>query len=349
MKQKTKAIFFRIGKDGERFFKNRTELERAGIEVILKGHVLDEHHLPTESESDAEILGSYVDSKLSEPVLKKFKNVKMIATFSTGTDHIDLAYCKKNNIVVSYVPAYGERTVAEYAFALILALAKKICEAKEKVSEPGIRRSEIIKGLDLEGKTLGVIGTGKIGKNVIRMANGFAMKILAHDVFEDKAFQKETGFEYVELDTLLTKSDFVTLHVPAMKETNHMINKKNIGLMKETAYIINTSRGNVIESEALYAALKNKKIAGAGLDVLEEEATAFRNDMSVLRDNKKENEEKKLRNVVITEEMLKLPNVIVTPHNASNTHEAHNRIFETSAKNVVSYLQGKPENPVPFN
>lgn len=339
-----KIGFFNIGTQGVEYMKRQTERFKAiNAEVAFYETVLNEDHILEDSTLD--VVSVFVDSSVKAEALRSMPAVKLVATLSTGYDHIDLNYCKSKNISVTYVPTYGEHTVAEYTFALLLSLSRKICESSKKIGEVSSLGAESLRGFDLCAKTLGVVGTGKIGKNVIKIAKGFEMKIVAYDVIKDEAFAKTYGFEYVPLETLLRESDIVTLHVPYMKETHHLINSGNIALMKPSAFLVNTSRGAVIETEALFGALKEKKIKGVALDVLEDESTCFREDTSFLAEEKCT--EDKLKTLLLNEMLIDMPNVLVTPHNAFNSYEALERIFETTVQNIESWAGGQPKNIVP--
>ncbi len=173
---------------------------------------------------DFEIISIFVECTLSKEIINFFPDLKFIAVRSTGTDNIDLSYAKQKNILVSNVPGYGSKTVAEFTFGLILCLLRKIPGGIEKVKKEGLFNFQGLLGTDLYDKTLGVIGTGKIGMNVIKIAKGFGMKVIANDKFPNDLKGKELGFEYMDLETLLKTADVVSLHVPATKETNHLIN-----------------------------------------------------------------------------------------------------------------------------
>lgn len=220
---------------------------------------------------DIDVAIVFIYSKLNKDVLSKMQNLKLIITRSTGYDHIDVEYTSKNGITVCNVPGYGNNTVAEYTFALILALARKFKPMIERTSK-GIFSRDGLTGIDLMGKTIGVIGAGRIGKHVVRIAYGFGMKILVYDRYKDQELIDKYGAEYVGLEDLLRMSDIVTLHVPYNKSTHHLINKFNIKLMKLDAMLINTSRGPVVEMEAIVQALKEGRLAGGvGLDTFEAE------------------------------------------------------------------------------
>ncbi len=279
-----------------------------------------------------EIISPFVYSFMNKDVLSKLPNLKMIATRSTGIDHIDFEECKKRKIEILSVPCYGSNTVAEYTFALLLAIARKIVVANQSV-EDGEFSPEGLTGVDINKKILGVIGAGKIGQNVIRIARGFGMKVLAVEHMQDPKLEKNLGFKYVDLETCLKESDFVTLHVPSIPETYHLINKSNIKLMKRGSYLINTSRGPIVETEAIVWALNNKILAGAGLDVTEEENVV--ESMSVVISKKYLKED--LKQVLSFHLLRDRDDVVFTPHNAFNTKEAIGRIVQTTIDNIKNY------------
>lgn len=292
---------------------------------------------------DAEILSVFVDSKLDEETLSAMPSLKYIAARSTGVDHIDKAYCDKRGILISSVPAYGEYTVAEYTFALILTLSRKIYDAYDRIRETGKFSQEGLRGFDLQGKTLGVVGCGKIGRHVVAIARRFEMNVLIFDPSQPEAFAKEMGARVVPFEDLLAWSDIVTLHVPYTESTRHLINAKTMGLMKRGAYLVNTSRGGIVETAALVKALKDGQLGGAGLDVLEEEG-AIQDELDILINNKAE--EYDLKTVLANHILVDMPNVVITPHNAFNTIEALQRILDTTAENIQAYLKGSPVNLV---
>jgi D-lactate dehydrogenase len=222
--------------------------------------------------------------------------------------------------------------VAEYTFGLLIAIAKKIVVAHQSVEE-GEFNPEGLTGVDLNKKTLGVVGVGKIGQNVIRIARGFGMKVLGVERVEDPALAKKLGFKYANLETCLKESDFVTLHVPFVPETFHLINRQNIKLMKRGSYLINTCRGPVVEIEAVVSALNNKILAGAALDVTEEETMV--EDISVVTGSRAHKQD--LKEVLSFHLLRDRDDVIFTPHNAFNTKEAIERIVVTTIDNIKNY------------
>lgn len=291
---------------------------------------------------DAEVISCFIYSDLSADVLKRFKNLKLIAARSTGFDHIDLEYCKKNGIVVANVPFYGENTVAEHVFALLLSLSRHIPEAIQRTRE-GNFSFKGLEGFDLYNKTIGIIGTGSIGMHAARMAKGFGMNVLAFDVSTNEDAAKKTGFSYVGLKELLRRSDIITLHVPGGVSTSHLLSDEEFSLMKDGVIIINTSRGSVINHKALLHSLYEGKVGGAGLDVLPEEPL-IREEAELLRAPFVQKHD--LESLVIDHALAHHKNVIVTPHSAFYTKEAVERILMTTHDNISHFLDGHPQNVV---
>ena len=293
---------------------------------------------------DAEIISVFVDSNINQRLIDKLPKLKFIATRSTGFDHIDIAYCKKKGIIVSNVPTYGENTVAEHAFALILTLSRKLYPSIERTHEQhSFETDHSLMGFDLKGKTLGVIGCGHIGKHVVRIGTGFEMNVLVFEPHPDKKLAKRFGFKYTNINNLLKKSDIITLHVPYNNKTHHLINEKAIKKMKHGVIIINTSRGSVVDTNSLVEGLKNKKIAGAGLDVIEEE-DCIKEERELL----KENLERacNLKTLLENHILMEMDNVIITPHNAFNSKEALQRILNITLENIIAFAKKKPLNKV---
>jgi D-lactate dehydrogenase len=288
-----------------------------------------------------EILASFVESPIDKKIIESLPQLKMIAAMSTGYDHIDLKTAEAKGIIVCNVPSYGEITVAEHTLALILALTRKLFPSIKRVKE-GAYDFHGLRGIDLQGKTLGVVGTGKIGVQVIKRAKAFDMHVIAYDPFPNKIAQREFDFSYVTLDKLLSTSDIITLHVPLLPTTQHMINKKNITKIKKGAYLINTARGALVDPEALVNALKNNQLAGAGLDVLEDE-NLIQNEEQIICG---ECSATQLKTNLMNNILIDHPNVIVTPHNAFNSTEALQRIVDTTIENIKAFSKGNVQNAV---
>jgi len=291
---------------------------------------------------NAEVISTFIYSKINAQKLEKLPKLKLIATRSTGFDHIDIEACQKKGVKVSNVPTYGENTVAEHAFALILALSRKIVPSVERTRMGDFNLSGL-RGFDLKGKTIGVLGTGNIGAHIVRIAYGFEMKILAYDLQPKSELVKKYGISYTSsLKELFRRSDIITLHLPLNKHTYHLVNKEILAETKKGAYLINTARGGLIDSEALVWALEENILAGAGLDVLEEEPL-IREERELLHKNI---ELSAMRDVLADQILLRHPKVIVTPHNAFNSREALERILKTTIKNIRAFLKGRAINVV---
>jgi D-lactate dehydrogenase len=285
-----------------------------------------------------------VQSEVPKALLDKLPSLKMIAARSTGFDHIDIKECAARGIVVSNVPTYGENTVAEHAFALILALSRKIFQSFERTEKMDFDR-EGLEGFDLAGKTLGVVGCGNIGRHSVMIGRGFGMKVVVYDVHPDEKFAQETGCTFVtKLDDLLTQSDVITLHVPFIPgKTEHLINKDNVKKIKRGAILVNTARGGIVDTEALLWALEEGTLSGAGLDVLEDEDDTF-DHIDLL--SKGFPRDKDIVTLLRNHLLVDRDDVIITPHNAFNSREARQRIFETTVENISAFVAGKAINVV---
>lgn len=255
--------------------------------------------------------------------------VKLLALRAAGYNNVDLAACE-GKIKVVRVPAYSPYAVAEHAVALMLSLNRKIHRAYWRTRDGNFSLHGLM-GFDMNGKTAGIIGTGKIAKKLIRILKGFGMNILAYDVYPDEHFAQEAGFTYVSLEELYRQSDIISLHCPLTEQTRNMINEESIALMKEQVMLINTSRGQLIHTNALIEGLKSKKIAAAGLDVYEEEEEYFYEDKS-----------DKIIDDDVLARLLSFNNVIVTSHQGFFTQEAMRNIAETTLQNVQDFMEGKP-------
>jgi len=269
-----------------------------------------------------EVVVAFVNDTIDAKTIDILYNegVRLIAMRCAGYNNIDFkaAY---NKIHVVRVPAYSPYAVAEHAMALLLTLNRKIHRAYNRTKEHNFSLNGLT-GFDLYGKTMGVIGTGKIGRVFVDICKGFGMKVLAYDPYP----VKDAGINYVDLDELCRESDLISLHCPLTKETKHMINKDTIQQMKKGIYIINTSRGALIDSEALLNAIKEEQVGGAVLDVYEEETEFFYEDLSgeIIKDD-------------ILSGLISMPNVIVTSHQAFLTREALNKIAEITLQNIKDY------------
>jgi D-lactate dehydrogenase len=291
---------------------------------------------------EMESLSVFIYSELNSALLERFKRLKLIATRSTGYDHIDLEYCRRNGITVCNVPRYGDNTVAEHVFGLLLTISHHIVKAVDRTRK-GDFSLQGLRGFDLNGKTLGVVGVGSIGECVIGIANGFGMKVLAFDVHPVRELASRLRFKYTDMDELLSSSHVITFHVPATPKTRHLISYEEFGKMKKGVVLINTSRGSVVDTHALLHALTEGTVSAAGLDVLAGEPTIREEaELASAIFRKQHNLEQLLADHVL----LRMQNVFITPHSAFYTHEALLRIFETTVENIDAYISGNPVNVV---
>lgn len=330
-----KIAFFEANELEREYFSK----ELAEDDVVFYDEPLDEDF--SGELADFEIASVFIYSKVTAKVLKKMPNLKMIVTRSTGFDHIDLEGCREKKILVTNIPSYGENTVAEHAFALILALSRKIVPSVERTRH-GDYSVDGLRGIDLQGKTLGILGTGKIGSHLAKMACGFGLNILGYDKFKNLELVKKCNLKYATLEKILAQSDIISLNLRHTKETHHIINKETIAKIKPGAILINTARGGLIDTTCLVEALDKGILSGVGLDVLEDEV-AIKEDTQILS---KHFPKSHLMVNIANNILLRRPNVIITPHNAFNSNEAFCRIMDTTAKNIKNFIADDPINAV---
>lgn len=311
------------------------KLAEEGVEILRNaGFSVD-----TPSSIDAQklksIIGKYQGiiirsaTKLTKDILEPTKELKVIGRAGVGLDNVDIETATKKGIVVMNAPGGNTISTAEHAFALMLAIAKKIPFAHISVKEKKWERAKF-KGVELYSKKLGIIGLGRIGKEVAKRACSFGMKVYAYDPYLSPEVAERLGIELTSLENLIKCADFITLHTPLTPETKHLINKKTLSLMKKNTFLINASRGEIVDEEALYEALKNKKIAGAALDVFSQEPP-------------------------LNSKLLQLDNVVFTPHIGATTKEAQvqvaieiaqcvrDALSNKGIRNAVNYVQIEPE------
>jgi glyoxylate reductase len=273
-----------------------------------------------EKARNVDALATLLSDKIDSEVFDAAPNLKIVSQLAVGFDNIDIPEATKRGIYVTNTPEVLTDTTADFAWALIMAVARRVVEADKYVRTGQWKvgwHPDMMSGRDVYGATIGVVGAGRIGYAVAKRATGFSMKILFYDVIPRPEMEKDFGAKRVDIDTLLKQSDFVSIHVPLMKETHHLMNEGKFRLMKKTAYIINNSRGPVVDEKALYKALKEGWIAGAGLDVFEQEPTPTDSPL------------------------LKLDNVVVAPHISSASLETRSRMSEMVAENLVAFFEGK--------
>lgn len=286
---------------------------------------------------DTNIISVFINSVVNKNVIDKFKNLRVISTRSTGYDHICVESCQYKNIAVTNVTNYGETSVAQFTFGLMIALIRNIPSAAIafKNSESA---SQTFIGRDLSKLTLGVVGTGAIGASVCKTANSFGMNILGYDVKYKQELVDKFNVKYVSFDELVKLSDIISLHLPYTGENYHMFDEKTFSEMKENSYFVNTSRGEFVDLGALYKYIANGKIKGAALDVLTCESLNFS-----CPGQKKLDEEIQLdclEELLYVEKLNRFDNVIITPHIAYETQDAINYILEKTMENIKNIING---------
>ncbi len=313
--------------------------DRAALEAAAAGTVIEwrfwDFRLTSETAASAQgahAVCVFVNDTLDRACLEVLarEGVKLVALRCTGFNNVDLAAAKERGLTVTRVPVYSPYAVAEHAVALLLTLNRKIHRAFNRVREQNFSLNGLV-GFDLHGKTAGIVGTGKIGRIVAQILCGFGMKVLAFDPFPNREWAQQNGVEYVDALSLAGRSDVVLLHVPLTPETRHLIHAETLESMKPGAMLINVSRGGLIDTKALIAALKSGRLGGVGLDVYEEEEGIFFEDLSgqVLQDDE-------------LARLLTFPNVLVTAHQAFLTREALSDIARTTVANLKALASGQP-------
>lgn len=333
-----RIIFFEVEKEEQTIFLK--SFSNADISFVEEK--LDENNIKKAIEAD--VVCVFVNSEINKNVIDALPNLKFIATRSTGLNHIDCEYAKTKGIKISNVPAYGSHTVAEFTFGLILNLSRNIIKANNYIRESSdFNYFSLMEGFDLKDKTLGIIGTGKIGKNVSKIAKSFAMNVIAYDLYPDLVFAKENDFEYKSLKDVVCQSDIITLHIPDSKENHHLIDKENISMMKKGVHLINTARGGLIDTDALIWGLKEGIIAGAGLDVLEGERE-LKEEIEILSSSSRSMRIEDYKTLLEDRVLINMPNVIITPHIAFYTREAVAEILKVTVLNIKGFIAGSPIN-----
>lgn len=296
------------------------QLLREHVEVDLyEGELPPSKEVIIQHTRDKDGLLTLLTDMIDLEVMDSCPRLKVISNYAVGFDNIDVAAATERGIVVTNTPGVLTETVADFTWALLMACARRIVEADRftRLGEWKTWGPTLLLGVDIAGKTLGIVGAGRIGSSVAKRAAGFNMRVLYTDNDRKEDFEKQTGAKFVDLDTLLRESDFISLHVSLTEETKHLIAKSELGKMKPTAILINTSRGPVVDQEDLYDALVSGKILGAGLDVFVTEP------------------------IPASDPILKLKNVVITPHIASASVETRDKMAEIAAQNLLDALFGK--------
>ncbi len=294
------------------------------------------------ADREAEVVSTFITSDVSSEVMSTMPKLQHITSRSTGTNHIDIGAADARNITVTYVPSYGDNTVAEYAFMLLLAISRKLEPTLESVDKLDIRPLDLI-GFDLKGKTFGIFGAGRIGQAAARIAVGFGMRVVAYDPYPNQAKADEIGFDFVDKQAVLAQSDVISLHMPYTDDNKYFLDDEEFSAMKPGVVLINTSRGPLIRQSSLIKHLHSNHISGAGLDVFEGEALmSINKEIEAVSDPHNFSEE--LTQDTELTILRAMANVIVTPHNAFNTIEARWRINQTTAQNIIQFWYGETPN-----
>ena len=332
--------FFDVTDDDRRSIQDHFDSQK---DVELSYHTEPLGSDNVELAKQADIISVYITSEINAEIIKKLPKLKLIAVRATGYDNIDLSAAKKAEVLVANVPGYGETTVAEYTFGLMLALMRKLLIAIDQVKSGRIDHAQLT-GLDLAGKTLGVVGTGKIGAHVVQIAHGFGMPTVGYDPFPNTDLESKRGFKYMTLNEVLKTADITTLHAPASKQNYHLLGSKEFEIMKRGSMLINTARGELVDTAALVETLSARHLGGAALDVIEGESLLdFDEETTLLQ----KPGDKEYRTLALEQSVLeKLPNVIISPHNAFNTYEALEKIRHTTCENIVQFLSNHPQNAI---
>ncbi|MBW2982913.1 hydroxyacid dehydrogenase [Candidatus Woesearchaeota archaeon] len=330
-----KIAVFEYKPRDKRFFNK----ECKGDDVTYEAEPLTESN--ASKYKDVEVACTFISSKVTKKVLEAMPKLKLVVTRSTGYDHIALKEAKKRGVTVCNIPRYGSNTVAEHTFALILNLSRNVHKSYVRAQAENYQVEDLT-GFDLKDKWLGVIGVGRIGQHVIKIAKGFGMHVVAYDQYRDEFLADLLHFTYADtVEDVVKKADIITLHVPSTPATKHLVDKELLSKAKKGALLINTSRGDVVDTDALYESLKNGRLGGAGLDVVEGEQLV-KEDRALMQAHDSE----KVRRLLENKEILKMDNVVFTPHNAFNSKEALHRILDITRENVEAYRRGEPQNVV---
>ena len=327
-------------RDSEREFFDKNNLKDFEL-TFIKEPLNNETELNEKILNDTVIISVFTTSSVTEDVLKRFKNLRIVSTRSSAHDHIDTDYCTKHNIAVFNIEQYGKNSVAEYAVSLILALVRNLLPAYFDMKNHSINHKKY-EGRVLSSYTIGIIGCGAIGSAVAKIAHFFGMRVLIHSYMKNP--ELNGSCEFVQLDELLSESDIISLHLPYDGDNYHMISTEEFNKMKDGVYIVNTARGELLDIKALYDNLIKGKVAGAALDVLEcEFISTYKGEIaSVIEDA----EQHCIETALITQKLFNMDNVIITPHIAYNTREAVNYILDETFNLIRDYLKGENTNRV---
>ncbi|GFP29463.1 2-hydroxyacid dehydrogenase [Candidatus Hakubella thermalkaliphila] len=302
------------------------QIPEPGLELLRKNYEVEvnpEDRVLTREELLEKVRGRdailcLLTDKIDAQVMDAAKGARIFANYAVGYDNIDVPEATKRDILITNTPGVLTETTADLAWVLLMAAARRVVEA-DRFTRAGKFKGwgpMLLLGTDVWGKTLGLVGAGRIGSALARRSVGFKMSLLYHDPYPNRELEEELGAKRVDLDTLLKESDFISIHVPLTQETHHLIGEKEFGLMKPSAHLVNTSRGPVVDEEALVRALRDRRIAGAGLDVYEHEPE-------------------------LTPGLAELDNVVLVPHIASASTETRTKMATMAAQSIVDFFEGR--------
>jgi len=332
-----KMLFFDYRKSEEKFFQEN-KFDNFDIKFFRESLCEDTLDLLTEDDfENTVIISVFINSNINDGIINRFKNLRVISTRSTGYDHIDMNSCLDKNIALINIESYGSISVAEFTFAMILMLVRNLFTAVTTQKNQIVSTADLT-GRNLNGLTLGIVGTGQVGSGVCKIAHGFGMRVLAFDLRKNPALEQTCNVEYVSLDALLKNSDIITLHIPYIKENYHLFSDEQFDMMKDGVYFINVARGELVNNDSLLKALLSGKLKGAALDVI-----------ACHQDSQSGKDKSSLYCIETSEavqEMAKLPNVLITPHMAYDTQEAVDYILEKTFVALTDYMHGGRDNRV---
>ena len=332
--------------DGERFFAESLP----GHEVRFASQINDVG-------ANAEIVSCFINSKIDSAFLSAHPALKLLVTRSTSVDHIDMAGCRARGVLVCSLPFYGDTTVAEHTFALILALSRRLREVM-LAPKNGHFSYEGTRGMELAGKTLGIIGMGRIGQRVAELAHAFQMHVLAYDLHQSAATTGNLVCDFVTLEDLLASSHVISLHAPLTEETYHILNAGTLSKCRHGVLVVNTARGSLVDTHALREALNSGQVGGAGLDVLQDERVMrdsasriiaadiiqhLRSD-ALATDDQDADRLRELQEIMLSDDVLSRSNVVFTPHVAFNSVESSDRMRRATLENISGFVAGRPVN-----
>ena len=318
---------------------------------------------PSQIALAAEVVSGFIHTPIDAVFVEAHPALRLVAARSTNVEHIDLAACRARGVAVARVPFYGGHTVAEHTVALLLALTRRLREVTSEAAREGRLSYVANRAVELRGKTLGVLGAGRIGRQVIAVAQAFGMRVLAYDTRPPRVDSPPAGFDFAPLEQVLAEAHILTLHLSLSPATRHLLNRDTLARCRPGVLIVNTARGALIDTDALIDALDSGQVAGAGLDVLEEENTARQEMTRVISDqiigrlhaatptaasaaDHQATRVRELQNLLRNKRLTARPNVVFTPHVAFNSVEAVERINSVTVQNILTFLDGHPTNLV---